>query len=98
MAFFTKLPITIEAITFDELVEHGRLNCDALGPDGMPWAFKYKSHPITNEDKDHYIITTLEGLHRFGREDMLVTGVNGEIYPCKIEIFEKTYTPHIPVE
>ena len=25
------------------------------------------------------------------KDDMLITGVNGEIYPCKKEIFEKTY-------
>ncbi len=26
-----------------------------------------------------------------GKDDMLITGVDGEIYPCKKEIFEKTY-------
>ena len=25
------------------------------------------------------------------RDDMLITGVSGEIYPCKSDIFAKTY-------
>ena len=25
------------------------------------------------------------------RKDVLITGVHGEIYPCKIDIFEATY-------
>jgi hypothetical protein len=25
------------------------------------------------------------------REDYLVKGIDGELYPCKIDIFEKTY-------
>jgi hypothetical protein len=28
---------------------------------------------------------------KFNRGDMLITGVNGEIYPCKKDIFDKTY-------
>jgi len=25
------------------------------------------------------------------KADMLITGINGEIYPCKLDIFEATY-------
>ena len=42
-------------------------------------------------DDDHYIIPTLEGDMLLGKDDMLITGVDGEIYLCKKEIFEKTY-------
>lgn len=28
---------------------------------------------------------------RFTREDMLITGIKGEIYPCKKDIFHATY-------
>ena len=28
---------------------------------------------------------------RFNRGDMLITGVKGEIYPCKRDIFDATY-------
>jgi hypothetical protein len=30
---------------------------------------------------------------KMGRDDMLITGVKGEIYPCKVEIFQATYEP-----
>lgn len=30
---------------------------------------------------------------KMGRDDMLITGVKGEIYPCKRDIFEATYEP-----
>lgn len=87
---FRKKPVVIEAITFDELVEHGRRD-GGLIQNGMPWSFDYHGHPITHESDDCYLIPTLEGTMRMGRADMLITGVSGEIYPCKSEIFAKTY-------
>ena len=90
MAHFRKKPVVIEAITFDELVEHGKNNGGNI-VNGMPWSFKYKGHSITHENDGLYLIPTLEGTHNFTPQDMLITGVNGEIYPCKIDIFEKTY-------
>lgn len=85
-----KRPVEVEAITFDELVEYGRSTGAAL-VDGMPWSFKYKGHPVTHENDDCYLIPTLEGMMRFERGDVLITGVTGEIYPCKRGIFEATY-------
>jgi hypothetical protein len=89
---YRKKPVEIEAITFDELVQHG-IDSQAHCIRGMPWSFQYAGHPITNENDDCYLIPTLEGTMKMGRTDMLITGVAGEIYPCKLEIFEKTYTP-----
>jgi sulfatase maturation enzyme AslB (radical SAM superfamily) len=36
-------------------------------------------------------IFTLEGPHLVSWGDWIIQGVNGEIYPCKPDIFEKTY-------
>lgn len=36
-------------------------------------------------------IKTLEGTMRANNGDWIIQGVNGEIYPCKPDIFEKTY-------
>ena len=36
-------------------------------------------------------INTLEGEHYISPTDMIITGVKGERYPCKKDIFEKTY-------
>lgn len=43
---------------------------------------------ILEEDK---IIHTLEGDMLGKKGDYLITGVHGELYPCKKEIFEETY-------
>lgn len=100
---YRKKPVVIDAITFDELVQYGR---DSGGNivNGMPWSFQYvvqyldkdgtphaRSHPITHENDDCYLVATLEGTMRFDRGDMLITGVKGEMYPCKPDIFAATY-------
>lgn len=36
-------------------------------------------------------IHTLEGDHECTKDDFIVKGVNGEFYPCKPDIFDKTY-------
>lgn len=38
-------------------------------------------------------IFTLEGVMHAAPGDWIITGVNGEQYPCKPDIFEKTYEP-----
>lgn len=38
-------------------------------------------------------IETLEGTMRADKGDYIIRGVNGEYYPCKPDIFEKTYEP-----
>lgn len=90
MSRFRKKPVVIEAVTFDELVEYGRSHGVNLH-NGMPWSFTYGGHPVTHENDDCYLIPTLEGTMRFNRGDMLITGVKGEIYPCKPDIFAATY-------
>lgn len=37
------------------------------------------------------MIKTLEGDMKANKGDMVIEGVNGELYPCKMEIFRKTY-------
>lgn len=87
---FRKKPVVIEAITFDELVEFGK-NHGGEVINGMPWSFEYQGKIITHENDSCYLIPTLEGTMKFQRGDMLITGVKGEIYPCKLDIFEQTY-------
>ncbi|EER61574.1 hypothetical protein AcdelDRAFT_0909 [Acidovorax delafieldii 2AN] len=96
MTQFRKKPVVITAITFDQLVAHGTERCKAEGREsnivnGIPWSFSYAGQPITHENDDCYLIPTLEGTMKMGRDDMLITGVKGEIYPCKRDIFEATY-------
>ncbi len=90
MAKFRKKPVVIEAITFDELVQHGVMS-GASVINGMPWSFNYQGHPITHENDNCYIVPTHQGSVRFDRGDMLITQIDGEIYPCKIDLFNATY-------
>lgn len=41
----------------------------------------------------HGWIDTLEGGHIVCKGDWIITGVKGELYPCKPDIFEMTYEP-----
>lgn len=40
-----------------------------------------------------YYINTLEGPYNVNPGDWIITGVKGERYPCKPDIFEQTYEP-----
>lgn len=90
MGYYRKKPVVVEAITFEEFVEYGKNHTFDI-EDGSFGSFEYKGHPITYKTDKGYLIPTLEGLVEFTPDDMLITGANGEIYPCKIDIFEKTY-------
>ena len=54
----------------------------------------YRKKPIVIQayqtDKVMYI-ETLEGTHKANVGDFIITGVHGEQYPCKPDIFQKTY-------
>lgn len=45
----------------------------------------------TEKNPDWLIMTTLEGDMRANIGDWIIKGVQGEIYPCKPDIFEATY-------
>lgn len=56
--------------------------------------YKVKKKPVVVEayitDKE-LDIETLEGVMHANVGDWIITGINGEKYPCKPDIFEKTY-------
>ena len=41
--------------------------------------------------KNGIVIHTLEGNHLAKAGDFIIKGVHGEFYPCKPDIFKKTY-------
>ena len=55
--------------------------------DGAPCEQCGKPHGV------HGWIDTLEGGHRVCPGDFIITGVAGERYPCKSDIFDRTYEP-----
>ena len=44
-----------------------------------------------SEDRLEFYIPTLEGTMRMKKQDVLIVGVRGELYPCKWDIFVETY-------
>lgn len=44
-----------------------------------------------SDGKLYMYIETLEGEMRADEGDWIIKGINGEFYPCKPDIFEKTY-------
>lgn len=90
MAKFRKKPVVIDALTFEEMVAHGKATSTNI-VNGMPWSFHINGHAVSHENDTCYIISTLEGTHHMTPADMLIIGVKGEIYPCKKDIFSATY-------
>jgi hypothetical protein len=81
-------PEDIDAITFDELVEHGRAS-GANIVNGMPWSFHYKETAVTHENDDCYIV----GGELFLRGDMLVSHGGQQPVPFSRAEFEEEYEP-----
>jgi hypothetical protein len=51
------------------------------------------SDPLRQSYCSGCFIVTLEGVMQARTGDYIIQGVSGEIYPCKPDIFEKTYEP-----
>lgn len=88
MPKFRKKPVVIEAVqwngkNFDEVMNfmkefHGsKLN------------YENAEEAALNSGK--LFVVTLEGIMEASNKDWIIKGINGEFYPCKPDIFEKTY-------
>lgn len=54
--------------------------------------FKHGDHQaVEGHDPREGFVPTLEGMMRVIPGDWIITGVKGEHYPCKPDIFEATY-------
>lgn len=79
---YKKKPVIIEAIQFEDTAERICELSEFMG--GAHVNYEDKNNPYVP-------IETLEGTMRASVGDYIVKGVNGEFYPCKPDIFEKTY-------
>jgi hypothetical protein len=82
MAQYRKKPVVIEAVQLEDLEIYTLMSIQkffGLGKD----IFEFK--------EDGVVIKTLEGDMRASIGDWIIKGVHGEFYPCKPDIFEKTY-------
>lgn len=81
MPFFKKKPVVIEAVEFTNANKDVAFNF----VQGNGYAdFDAEGNPVLK-------IQTLEGMMTASLGDWIIKGVSGEYYPCKPEIFTKTY-------
>lgn len=79
MPKFRKLPVVIEAVQWDGTLQTaGRLR-------------DWSDHQVRHHGGTVCFIETLEGTMEAKSGDYIIKGVNGEFYPCKPDIFAKTY-------
>ena len=76
---YRKRPVVIEAIQFTNPFEV------------MQWAENFGAEIRWEVSSTNIGIPTLEGKMIASRHDWIIRGVHGEFYPCKPDIFEKTY-------
>lgn len=91
---YRKKPVVIEAVQYtgDNLQEV--LDFTGKHPKWHELFSTFESYQThVNSDNKIFKILTLEGTMDASPGDWIIRGVNGEHYPCKPGIFEKTYEP-----
>lgn len=95
---YRKKPVVIEAIQFKVIKEipckfgiHKETNSSEIA-EFMRRPIEVRTVPNgTPRGRQCIPIETLEGTMEANIGDFIIKGVNGEFYPCKPDIFEKTY-------
>ena len=87
MKKYRKKPIIIEAKQWFKIGDHEKVKpFDEISK--QYWQECAECH---KSSKEHGIIKTLEGKHYVCPGDWIIKNIKNEFYPCKPDIFEKTY-------
>ena len=92
MEKYRKKPVVVEAIKYcgDNLEDV--LAFTGKHPRWDEWFASFDEYAAhVANDHQMFKILTLEGTMKAMPGDWVIKGVQGEFYPCKPEIFEKTY-------
>lgn len=92
MPKFKKKPVVIDAVQWSGNNLHEIMAFTDVNFATQPSNWKWEEY----EDlvcREGLKIFTLEGAMLASVGDWIIKGVNGEFYPCKPDIFEKTYEP-----
>lgn len=83
---YRKKPVVIEAVQFNGMEDYLEI---------CQWIDKTPNTLLTEDIVEYrspiMLVNTLEGTMAANPGDYIIKGVNGEFYPCKPDIFEKTY-------
>lgn len=101
MPRYRKKPVEIEAVqllweNWNEICDHAGVGPGEDQPKGVYVDAEGNAHdqpPGGDDARIGLSIPTLEGTMLGVAGDWIIKGVQGEIYPCKPDIFEATYEP-----
>jgi hypothetical protein len=79
MPMFRKKPVVIEAIQYTG--------------NNYKEVAEFMQRTVTWFEGESLEIKTLEGVMTAGIGDWIIKGIKGEFYPCKDDIFRRTYEP-----
>lgn len=79
--FYRKKPVVVEAVQWEGTIESAKEINEFTHDDTITLA------PVSQV----LYIHTLEGVMEAQVGDFIIKGVKGEFYPCKPDIFERTY-------
>lgn len=107
MSKYRKKPVVIEAHQWFQNGDHPDDDCDTFRDSGnnplkgegkVVRQFRHPDVPGNRPCKhcgvpmhEHGWIDTLEAGHNVCPGDYIITGIKGEMYPCKPDIFKATY-------
>ena len=81
---YRKKPVVIEAVQFSDDSADIIIELQEFMQSNLRVSYADPNNPVIK-------IETLEGVMDASVGDFIIKGVNGEFYPCKPDIFEKTY-------
>jgi len=87
---YRKKPVVIEAIQWTGNNLREVINFAGLHPSAKKWTWDEYEQVVAEKGLK---IFTMEGPLMASVGDFIIRGVHGEVYPCKPDIFEKTYEP-----
>ena len=86
MPKYRKKPVVVDAIQFDGVGDIPELELHMIDSDD-----DRQCQQCGEKARSHGNVKTLEGYHIACPGDYIITGIRGEHYPCKPDIFEATY-------
>lgn len=88
---YRKKPVVIEAVQWNGSNLKEVIDFTGLHPSAKEWVDKGWEHYEEVVKVNGLKIFTLEGAMNASIGDFIIKGVHGEFYPCKPDIFSKTY-------
>ena len=80
---YVKKPVVIEAMVFEDTIDCLSELSDFMNNQNVRINYF--------EPEPKLLIETLEGTMSASEGDYIIKGISGEFYPCKPDIFHKTY-------